>query len=92
MIDQKARFGRVHAVAYDSINKLWIGAADPDWEGTVENHLQNEEFNHFNSSFFTCYKRSKTRKNSFRGNSFTFYWNLPVQLEKMALEQNCLGR
>jgi gamma-glutamyltranspeptidase/glutathione hydrolase len=38
MIDQKARFGRVHAVAYDSINKLWIGAADPDWEGSVENY------------------------------------------------------
>ena len=38
MIDQKARFGRVHAVAYDSINKLWVGAADPDWEGSVENY------------------------------------------------------
>lgn len=38
MIDQKARFGRVHAIAYDSINKSWIGAADPDWEGTVENY------------------------------------------------------
>ena len=38
MIDQKARFGRVHAIAYDSINKSWLGAADPDWEGTVENY------------------------------------------------------
>ena len=38
MIDQRARFGRVHAIAYDSINKSWIGAADPDWEGTVENY------------------------------------------------------
>ena len=39
MIDQKARFGRVHAVAYDSISNSWFGAADPDWEGTVENHV-----------------------------------------------------
>ena len=38
MIDQKARFGRVHAIAFDSINKSWLGAADPDWEGTVENY------------------------------------------------------
>ncbi len=36
MIDQKARFGRVHAISYDSIAKTWVGAADPDWEGTVE--------------------------------------------------------
>ena len=26
MVDEKARFGRVHAVAYDSISKSWIGA------------------------------------------------------------------
>ena len=38
MIQEKARFGRVHAVAYDSLNQVWIGAADPDWEGTVENY------------------------------------------------------
>ena len=36
MIDGIARFGRVHAVALDSINDKWIGAADPDWEGTTE--------------------------------------------------------
>ena len=36
MIDQKARFGRVHAVALDTLTNSWIGAADPDWEGTVE--------------------------------------------------------
>ena len=35
-INQKASFGRVHAISFDSINKKWIGAADPDWEGTVE--------------------------------------------------------
>ena len=39
MIDKIARFGRVHAIALDSINNMWIGAADPDWEGTTEiNH------------------------------------------------------
>ena len=36
MVDGIARFGRVHAVALDSINNKWIGAADPDWEGTTE--------------------------------------------------------
>ena len=36
MIDQKARFGRVHAISYDSLANSWVGAADPDWEGTVE--------------------------------------------------------
>jgi len=34
-IREKGYFGRVHAVALDSINKSWIGAADPDWEGDV---------------------------------------------------------
>ena len=36
MIKDKARFGRVHAIAYDSLSGSWTGAADPDWEGTVE--------------------------------------------------------
>ena len=36
MINEKARFGRVHAVALDTIKNAWIGAADPDWEGTTE--------------------------------------------------------
>ena len=40
MIDEKARFGRVHAISYDSITKTWAGAADPDWEGTVEYYLK----------------------------------------------------
>ena len=35
MIDEKARFGRVHAVALDTLTNSWIGAADPDWEGTA---------------------------------------------------------
>jgi len=30
------RFGRVHAVKYDTLTKSFIGAADPDWEGSVE--------------------------------------------------------
>jgi len=35
-INEKARFGRIHAIAMDTINNSWIGEADPDWEGTVE--------------------------------------------------------
>ena len=38
LIDGIARFGRVHAVALDSISQKWIGASDPDWEGTVESY------------------------------------------------------
>jgi gamma-glutamyltranspeptidase/glutathione hydrolase len=34
-IRDKGYFGRVHAIALDTINNSWIGAADPDWEGTV---------------------------------------------------------
>ena len=34
-IRQEGYFGRVHAVALDTLNNKWIGAADPDWEGTV---------------------------------------------------------
>ena len=34
-LTEPARFGRVHAVALDTISQRWIGAADPDWEGTV---------------------------------------------------------
>ena len=33
---KSARFGRVHAVQYDTIKKIIIGAADPDWEGSVK--------------------------------------------------------
>ena len=35
-LDRPGRFGRVHAVQYDPVKKLWIGAADPDWEGAVD--------------------------------------------------------
>lgn len=34
-IEEPARFGRVHAIALDTIKQQWIGAADPDWEGTA---------------------------------------------------------
>ncbi|MEM6632780.1 MAG: gamma-glutamyltransferase, partial [Bacteroidota bacterium] len=30
------RFGRVHAVQFDPVKGVWIGAADPDWEGAVD--------------------------------------------------------
>ncbi len=42
-VDQKARFGRVHAVFYDAKNKRWIGAADPDWEGVVAGGEQGQK-------------------------------------------------
>ena len=40
-IDEPARFGRVHAVAKQ--NKKWVGAADPDWEGTTAYFPANED-------------------------------------------------
>ena len=33
----EAYFGRVHAIALDTINNKWLGSADPDWEGNVSN-------------------------------------------------------
>lgn len=38
--------------------------------------------------FSQVIKAQKQEKIIFVGNSFTFYWNLPSQFEKMALEQN----
>ena len=35
-VNQRGRFGRVHAVMKDTLSGKWIGAADPDWEGTAE--------------------------------------------------------
>jgi gamma-glutamyltranspeptidase/glutathione hydrolase len=29
------RFGRIHAIEWDAKAKKWIGAADPDWQGTA---------------------------------------------------------
>ena len=37
-IEIKGYFGRVHAIALDSLNNRWIGAADKDWEGTVSSY------------------------------------------------------
>ena len=34
-VDRKGYFGRVHAIALDSLNNRWVGAADKDWEGSV---------------------------------------------------------
>ncbi|MEM1119107.1 MAG: gamma-glutamyltransferase family protein [Bacteroidota bacterium] len=40
VIDQPARFGRVHAVLFDEKTGRWIGGADPDWEGAVAGEKQ----------------------------------------------------
>ena len=32
---EPSRFGRVHAVLYQDELQTWVGAADPDWEGTA---------------------------------------------------------
>lgn len=42
-IDEVARFGRVHAIAKKQSENTWIGAADPDWEGTTEYHSADEK-------------------------------------------------
>ena len=34
-IRTEAYFGRVHAIALDTVNNRWLGSADPDWEGSV---------------------------------------------------------
>ena len=28
-------FGRVHGIQFDPVTRMWIGAADPDWEGAA---------------------------------------------------------
>ncbi len=38
LVPSLARFGRVHAIKYDELSKEFIGAADPDWEGSVEKY------------------------------------------------------
>ena len=40
-INEPARFGRVHAIAKKG--NTWIGAADPDWEGTTANIQKDEK-------------------------------------------------
>ena len=39
-VDEVARFGRVHAVKFDEAKNVWVGAADPDWEGTAHGPLK----------------------------------------------------
>lgn len=39
-IDEIAKFGRVHAVAKAPDRAMWIGAADPDWEGTTASYAK----------------------------------------------------
>ncbi len=39
-VEEVARFGRIQAVMYDKEAKQWIGAADPDWEGTAVGPMQ----------------------------------------------------
>ena len=39
-IPEKGKFGRVNAIAYDPKKNKWIGASDPDWEGSVSNYEQ----------------------------------------------------
>ena len=40
-IEEPARFGRVHAIAKKG--DQWIGAADPDWEGTTRYFVEGEK-------------------------------------------------
>ena len=40
-IDEPARFGRVHAIAKEG--ESWVGAADPDWEGTTAYYPEKTE-------------------------------------------------
>lgn len=35
-VEGRGRFGRVHAINFDSKTGTWTGAADPDWEGTSD--------------------------------------------------------
>jgi gamma-glutamyltranspeptidase/glutathione hydrolase len=33
---RRGEFGRVHAIEYDGAAGVWIGVADPDWEGSAQ--------------------------------------------------------
>ncbi|UCC26652.1 MAG: gamma-glutamyltransferase [Gemmatimonadales bacterium] len=35
VVERTGAFGRVHAVRWNGSERLWVGAADPDWEGAV---------------------------------------------------------
>jgi gamma-glutamyltranspeptidase/glutathione hydrolase len=34
-VPRSGSFGRIHGIQYDAATKTWIGAADPDWEGSA---------------------------------------------------------
>ena len=34
-VDRSGAFGRVHGIQFDPETRTWIGAADPDWEGSA---------------------------------------------------------
>lgn len=36
VVDADGRFGRVHGIQWDAEAAEWIGAADPDWEGSAD--------------------------------------------------------
>ena len=37
----RGSFGRIHAIGYDAVGGLWIGVADPDWEGSAEGPVRS---------------------------------------------------
>ena len=34
-VERAGAFGRVHGIQFDPLTRTWIGAADPDWEGSA---------------------------------------------------------
>jgi len=38
---RSAAFGRIHGIQYDPDTRTWIGAADPDWEGSARGPVGN---------------------------------------------------
>ena len=34
-VERSGAFGRIHAVFWDAARGVWVGAADPDWEGAA---------------------------------------------------------
>ncbi len=35
-LGRRGEFGRVHAIAFDPVPGVWLGVADPDWEGSAQ--------------------------------------------------------
>jgi hypothetical protein len=34
-VPREAAFGRIHGIAFDVAAGIWVGVADPDWEGSA---------------------------------------------------------